>query len=389
MKQIVLANASINTGNLGCRALTRSACSLIREIAESHGEEVVIILPDSYEVDAAFYPIPLRFKELLKDVYYFRRYWKSFRSFNSSDLILDVGEGDSFSDIYGRKRFRLIDRIHVTARLLKKKYVILPQTIGPFNNASVRQKAVISLRGAQCVMCRDKESLSYTRSICPDLSALDSYIDLAFFLHYDQSHFSDKFVHVGLNISALLWNGGYTRDNQFGLKCDYRDLINSILDYFLSKEDVCVHLIPHVLMPHPDVENDYDVSSGLVSSRNNERLVLSPFFSSPEEAKSYISGMDFFMGSRMHATIAAFSSGVPVVPLAYSRKFSGLFESTLDYIYHLDLREKDLPDCMGLLTEAFDHRLEIKDIVKERIEKIVEPEKERLKKDLDAVLFGL
>ena len=33
------------------------------------------------------------------------------------------------------------------------------------------------------------------------------------------------------------------------------------------------------------------------------------------------------MGARMHACIAAFSSGVPVVPMAYSRKFEGLFGS--------------------------------------------------------------
>ena len=38
--------------------------------------------------------------------------------------------------------------------------------------------------------------------------------------------------------------------------------------------------------------------------------VLAPRFSTPSEAKTYIAGLDFFMGARMHACIAAFSSGV-------------------------------------------------------------------------------
>lgn len=55
--------------------------------------------------------------------------------------------------------------------------------------------------------------------------------------------------------------------------------------------------------------------------------VLAPAFASPSEAKSYIAGMDFFMGARMHACITALLSGVPVVPMAYSLKFEGLFGS--------------------------------------------------------------
>lgn len=39
----------------------------------------------------------------------------------------------------------------------------------------------------------------------------------------------------------------------------------------------------------------------------------------------------------MHATIAATSSGVPVIPVAYSRKFNGLYD-TLGYKYYIDAK---------------------------------------------------
>ena len=42
----------------------------------------------------------------------------------------------------------------------------------------------------------------------------------------------------------------------------------------------------------------------------------------------YIIGLcDFFIGSRMHACIAALSQSVPAVGIAYSKKFHGVFES--------------------------------------------------------------
>ena len=39
----------------------------------------------------------------------------------------------------------------------------------------------------------------------------------------------------------------------------------------------------------------------------------------------------------MHSTIGAISTGVPVIPIAYSRKFNGLYD-TLGYPYYVDAK---------------------------------------------------
>lgn len=57
----------------------------------------------------------------------------------------------------------------------------------------------------------------------------------------------------------------------------------------------------------------------------------------------------------MHACIAAFSSGVPVVPLAYSRKFNGLFNS-LDYKHVLDCLTSDTENGFQFLVQSFERR---------------------------------
>ena len=46
----------------------------------------------------------------------------------------------------------------------------------------------------------------------------------------------------------------------------------------------------------------------------------------PEVVKSSVSTCDVFIGSRMHANIAALSSGIPVIALAYSHKSLGIMK---------------------------------------------------------------
>lgn len=49
---------------------------------------------------------------------------------------------------------------------------------------------------------------------------------------------------IGLNVSGLLFKGGFNSDNQFGLSLDYRELIDKILKTFATQKEI--HLIPHV-----------------------------------------------------------------------------------------------------------------------------------------------
>ena len=45
---------------------------------------------------------------------------------------------------------------------------------------------------------------------------------------------TDGPVRVGLNISGLLMNGGYTGKNMFGLAADYPAVIREIVGWFAS-----------------------------------------------------------------------------------------------------------------------------------------------------------
>ena len=113
---------------------------------------------------------------------------------------------------------------------------------------------------------------------------------------------------------------------------------------------------------------------------------MAPFALDPIEIKSYIAGMDFFMGSRMHSTIAAFSSEVPVVPMAYSRKFNGLFIDTLQYPYIIDLKSMPEVEIQDQFQKMFNDRNELKLIIRERLKGVVKMKKDIIISDLSDFL---
>jgi polysaccharide pyruvyl transferase WcaK-like protein len=145
----------------------------------------------------------------------------------------------------------------------------------------------------------------------------------------------------------------------FGLASDYPALMRRLIGEFARRKDCEVHLVPHVLSTHIAVEDDWRASEALVRDIPGN-ITLAPRFASPSEAKSYIAGMDFFMGARMHACIAAFSSGVPVVPMAYSRKFAGLFDA-LGYRYTVDCTKEDGKSIETKIFAAYENRLALKE----------------------------
>lgn len=372
--KIILANAPIKNGNRGCVALSVSAMALIDELIEKQSCDYVFYLPNSGYNDRQKHEI--HFKDKIIKYYdigypfginltntlqnwckmFLKNDFRSFRIFDNADYILDLGQGDSFADIYGELRFKLIDRIHCIARKYHKPYCLLPQTIGPFKNERIRKKAIKSIEKARLCMARDKQSYDYMLENVPQQKNVAEYIDVAFFLPYETISQDKNYIHVGINISALLWHGGYTRNNQFGLKCEYQSLVEQLINHFLNQPNVKVHLIPHVVGSERSIENDYAVSYDLWREYNNANLILAPLALGPIEIKSYIAGMDFFMGARMHATIGAFSAGVPVVPMAYSRKFNGLFIDTLSYHHIADMKTMDNDDIIQIIQEAYDNR---------------------------------
>lgn len=348
---------SITSDNLGVGALTLGQMAIISEAARRRDLGVRFLVIGT----RGGTPYPIENFDIAGTAEFALRAFKSGRFeavklLRQCDIVFDIGEGDSFADIYGNKRLAIQVFAKLLVRAFGKPLVLAPQTIGPFSTGGGKVLGNVAMRSATRVYARDHLSMEYLGKV-GFLSKSAEVIDVAFALPYKRPmRDGDMRVKVGINVSGLLYNGGYSGKNEFNLTVDYRALIEGACEYFLAHEGVEVYLVPHVISDATAVEDDLRASLQL--KERYPGLRIAPRFRSPSEAKSFISGMDFFTGARMHACIAAFSSNVPVLPMAYSRKFNGLFNS-IGYEHILDCLKTDTDSALRQIAEAFENRKQL------------------------------
>jgi colanic acid/amylovoran biosynthesis protein len=351
---------SVNSDNLGIGALTAGHLAIIDAVARDLGVDVryrVIGWRDpapAYVVRPDVSLAPMRSRDVLRP-------GGLYAALRQCDVVLDISAGDSFADIYGARRFTLNAMSKAVVLLARRPLVLSPQTVGPFGRWWARWVAKRLMRRACTVVTRDSLSVAFLQPFGLGDKLVEAS-DVAFRLPHDAPPArNDGIVRVGLNISGLLFNGGYTGRNMFALACDYPALARALVGHFAGLPGCEVHLIGHVNSHHNAVEDDYRVAERLAAEFPG--TIVAPRFADPSAAKSHIATMDFFCGSRMHACIAAFSSGVPVVPIAYSRKFAGLFGS-LGYTIITDCRTQTEAQVLEAVVEAFQCRDELKSRLK-------------------------
>lgn len=349
------------SANLGVGALTISEIEILRSIARRLGTELNIQILDwtlpqaSYAEGDDIEIREMTGRTLIAPQGYLRMV-------RACDLVIDIGAGDSFADIYGPKRLMRMFCMKYLVHLAGRPLVLAPQTYGPFQKPLSIRLSRGTLRRTALIASRDRMSTDAVGQLLPGAEVIEAS-DVALRLPYTPpdtagASASDKGeapIRVGLNVSGLLMNGGYTRQNMFGLTLDYPSMIRTLVGRFLSHPAGCeLHLVPHVIPTKRGMIED-DLQPSLDLQAEFPQIKVAPAFRTPSEAKSYIAGMDFFAGARMHACIAAFSTGVPVVPMAYSRKFEGLF-GTLGYNHTVDCTAEDAETIIDKVIGGFEAR---------------------------------
>lgn len=360
--KIGLIGLDFASGNLGCAALSYSFSKILGIVNEwlvsntNLKIEHIVVFSSITKQQCSEVSEQIGITVTKGDLPRNLLFWKQIQIFNTCDFIFDFTAGDSFSDIYGSKRFVKRSITKINATLSKCNFVLGSQTYGPFKKAMNRQMAGWIIKHSDYAFARDKISCEYAESICG--VAPQQTIDVAFALPYVSSKCENERIRVGINPSGLLWNGGYNESNQFSLMTDYQVYCCKIIEKLLECDKYEIHLIPHVLSSNLNYP-DNDVIACRALNEKFPRTIMAPLFSSPIEAKTYISQMDIFTGARMHATIAAFSSEVATIPFAYSRKFIGVYEA-FSYNHTIDGTKVDtetaISNTLGMIEDI--HQIE-------------------------------
>lgn len=381
--RITLLGLEFASANLGCAALAYSFVNELGRISKEMGIKVQYSAVVFAKQDDIKVPCTGQNIECLKIRYKSISFWKNLmKLFKDSDLIVDFTGGDSFSDIYGIKRFYMATFIKKLALYSKTSFMLGPQTYGPYQRKMVKKWAKSVISKSTYVFARDEVSRKFAASLSG--KKIESAPDVAFALPYEkkEKEKNPEKIKVGINVSGLLWNGGYSHA-KLPLTVDYRIYCQKLIEKLQKEGKYEIHLITHVGKKGENVaESDYNAC--LMLHKEYPDTILAEMFSSPMEAKSYIAGMDILIAARMHATIAAFSTDTATIPFSYSRKFEGLYDSVgYDYVIHACTQSTK--EALGTTLSYIRDYKNLEDKVSQSM-KCVEEKKETFAKRLKEIL---
>jgi polysaccharide pyruvyl transferase WcaK-like protein len=402
-----LLGASLGTGNRGVSALGASVVKLVAESAP--GRETFLLIgyknenPFYLTIDDELTPVPVVSYRMspraplsrqlfwilfLSCLYRFvplswvrrlalRNAWV--RAVTEAQQVGEIRGGDSFSDIYGLKRFVLGSLPVLSAIWLRGKITLLPQTYGPYKSSAARALARYILRHAEVILSRDRASMKLVEELIGPTDRCRLCPDVAFSLQPIRPQqvsvqpplpTTHPRCVIGLNINGLMFNGGYTRSNMFGLKLEYPAFLDALMLVLLEHPEHHVLLVPHTFAGPESVESDPHASRQVMarvppSMAHRVHLVDQAYDQS--EIKWVIGLCDFFVGSRMHACVAALSQGIPAVGIAYSKKFHGVFESVGAGDWVIDGRDTEATKALARVRELLEKRAELKPALVENV----------------------
>jgi len=302
------------------------------------------------------------------------------------NIFASISGGDSFSDIYGINRFFYVALPQFLILLMGKSLILLPQTLGPFKKKITKILATYILNKACLVYSRDYTGLkemnellgekynSHKYRFCYDLGFVLDPIKPAELITNHPIHIdNNESIRIGFNVSGLLYMGGYTKNNMFGLKIDYREFINELINFLIHKKNATVVLIPHTFGTIENSESDLLACEKVYNSLKVEfksRLHKVQGVYNQNEIKYIIGLCNFFIGSRMHACIAALSQNIPAVGIAYSKKFFGVYQSIGLESLVADPRQIDNKELINIINDAFENRYLFKSQLEQQIPRV-------------------
>jgi colanic acid/amylovoran biosynthesis protein len=286
---------------------------------------------------------------------------------NNTTFVLSVG-GDNYSLDYGVPiLFTALDDL-VLAH--ERPLAIWGASVGPFS-ALPEYEGYMSdhLRKVTGIFARESETIEYLESIGVTKNVFP-VADPAFLMDpvkpEEELYIEDGAI--GLNLSPLMMKYVTSGDLE-----KWTAMATAIIVEIARRTERQIYLIPHVTNSDSNDHIFMQRALSLIPGKNENIILVSPRYSAAE-MKWIISQMALFVGARTHATIAALSSGVPTLSLAYSIKAKGINRDIFGHTnYCVDQKDLDVKRVSERITSMLDQDSSIRMELRERI-----PEVQRL-----------
>ena len=270
--------------------------------------------------------------------------------------------------------------------LLRKPYVLYPQSMGHFKSKFSRFLVKFAFNRATSITAREEITKNNLQEIGVNKSLIHLTADMAFILQpasrerveeifLKEGINKDDSLLIGMNISQLI---NYKSKNS-KVKCDYIELMTQVADYLIGNLNATVIFIPHsiyqkeIMDSKRNIEDDViAVNEAFAKVENKHKVAAITSNYTSEELKGIIAQCDLFIGARMHANIAATSMCVPTMAIAYSSKAPGIMKMVGLEKYVCDFRTMTFEELISKIEDMLSNREKIVEKMTPKIEDLKE-----------------
>jgi len=288
-------------------------------------------------------------------------------------LALQIG-GDNYSLDYGLPTLRMKTDEFLWARSVP--VVLWGASVGPFDAAGGLAPAIFDhLRRMQLILLREAKSQEYLRlhGVADNLGRMADPAFVMDAVEPPADRIGCRIAEncVGLNLSPMMAPYVTGGDMQA-----WEDLCVAMVDRVGADTGRDILLIPHVIEPWLVSNSDHALLKNVAQRCHQvmgRRVDCLGDGLSAAETKWVISQCAVFAGARTHSTIAAISSGVPTISLAYSLKAQGLNQDVFGTQEYCISPDRLSPAVLSeRIRHVLDNSVEIRGHLSQRLPEIRE-----------------
>jgi len=328
---------------------------------------------------------------------------KALYEYLDSDIIISCG-GGYLNDFSGCAFLGCLFDIYLGI-FLKKPVMLYAQSIGPFRKKIFRFISRYVLNRVNLITLRENKSLEFVKEtgICKPpiyitadsallLSSIPKYKARKILIREGIKNLSKPIITVTIT-PHMPWRNMAEREEKFS---HYSVIVAKLIDYVIKQTDSVVLFIPmdiifkekkdnfnsesiisktkyilkkKIIRNRSSFPNEAELLSNiinLVKNKNNIKILKGNY--SPGEIKSIISLSEVHIATRMHSTIFASTTGVPVLAFAYEPKLYSFMKMLEQEQYIIDINNLNYEEIILKFDLLWRNRNIARKIILKRVE---------------------